>query len=71
MTPTCFYIRLNEEAVVEKWLNYVGKLKEDRNYFNKVCLDDSILLIDLEELSKISPKKMPKPQRSHYCLYYS
>ena len=40
MTPTCFYIiilflyyiRLNKEAVVEKWLNYVGKLKEDRNY---------------------------------------
>ena len=32
-----FYVKLNKER--QLWeSNYVGRLKEDKNYFNKVCL---------------------------------
>ena len=45
--PKCLYTRLNEQRVVtvEKKLQNLGRLKEDKNYFNKVCLYPFLLAL--------------------------
>ena len=41
---TCLYVRL-KEAIVGKCLDYVGRLKEDKDYFNKFCFCCRIFIL--------------------------
>lgn len=45
-------MRLNKEVIVKKQLKYMGRLKEEKNCFNKVCLYKILILSALTSSGK-------------------